>query len=325
MIRARGLVLALAFLTLAFARHPLAAQSDGISWGAIGRGGVRVRYAPGDSLEAARVLVLLLAQPPLPGLPPGFPSVALVTLAPDEAAFLRLTGGVPHWGAGVARIATREIVVPAYASRRSSPGAASAVLRHEWAHLGLNEYLRGLRVPRWFDEGYALTAENGFDATEAWRLRVLMALERTPPLDSLALDWPADQASAEAAYLLSGSALAYLLEESGERGLRLMLERWRDGGSLDRALRSTYGVGIDQLEEDWRGWVKRRFGWLTVALHSGMIWAAFGVALLVLTAARRRRNRERMARLRASEPADDPAFWSEEADPPPPRPPSSPR
>lgn len=328
MIRARGLVLApalppvvrallvRALFVLTLAAGPLAAQSSGPSLDTIGRSGVRVRYAPGDSLVAARVLDFLLDQPPLPGLPPGFPTVALVTLAPDEASFRRLTGGAPDWGAGVARIADREIVVPAYASARSAPGEANAVLRHEWAHLALNEYLGGLRIPRWFDEGYALLAENGFEAMEAWRLRVLMALERTPPLDSLTLDWPSDQASAEVAYLLAGSALTYLNEESGERGLRRLLERWRDGGALDPALRATYGVGVDQLEEDWRRWVRRRFGWLTVATHSAVIWTAFGVALIALTASRRRRDRERMARLRATEPADDPAYWREDPEPP---------
>lgn len=226
----------LSLLVLLAIPAPLWAQP---AWHEITRGDTRVQFMPGDSLEAERVLGFLLGQPPLPGLPPGFPARATVYLAPDETTFRSLTGGVPDWGAGVAIPDQRALVVPAYASRRSAPGAANAVLRHEWAHLGLHEYLEGLQIPRWFDEGYALWAEGGFDASEAWRLRILLALDRTPPLDSLTLMWPRDQASAEAAYLLSGSAISYLVEESGERGVRLLLERWREGASLDRALAAT--------------------------------------------------------------------------------------
>jgi len=164
-------------------------------------------------------------------------------------------------------------------------------------------------VPRWFDEGYARWAEGGFDASEVWRLRLLLALGRAPPLDSLTLDWPGDQASAEVAYLLAASAVAYLVEASGERGVALLLERWREAGSLQVALTTTYGVTPGQLENDWRAWVKKRHGWLLAISHSVVFWILAGLLLLVATAGRRRWRRERMARLRAGEPAERPAFW----------------
>lgn len=307
-------------LPLAGTAAPLPAQEP--VWREIRSGGVGVRYAPGDSLRAERALAFLIGQPPLPGLPAPLPREATAYLAPDEAALLSLTGGrVPDWGAGVAIPQARVLVVPAYASGRSSVGGQAAVLRHEWAHLGLHAYLEGLRIPRWFDEGYARWAEGGFDASEAWRLRVLLALGRAPPLDSLALDWPRDRASAEAAYLLAASAVAYLVEESGERGMRLLLERWRDGRSFETALRRTYGVTSGQLEEDWRGWVKERFGWLLVLSHSVVTWTLLALMLALMGLLRRRRNREKMARLRAGEPAAEPAYWMDgEEDPPePPR------
>jgi hypothetical protein len=282
-------------------------------WHEVARGGVAVRFAAGDSLGAERFLERLRAQPPLPALPAGVPARVIAYLAPDEASFRSLTGGrAPHWSAGVALPSDGVMVIPAYASARSSPGDDGAVARHEWAHLGLHEYLPGLQVPRWFDEGYARWAEGGFDASEAWRLRLLLALGRAPPLDSLTLDWPADAPSAEAAYLLGASAVGYLLEESGERGVALLLERWREGGSFERALVSTYGVTSGQLEEDWRGWVKDRYGWLLVLSQTTVWWVLSAILLVLATAGRRRWRRERMARLRAGEPAEEPAFWKDE-------------
>lgn len=313
MMSARRVTAALSTLFVLLAASAVAPTTVQDTYREIASGTVRVRFIPDDSLQAERALTFLLGQPRMPALPPGLPREAIVYLAPDEATFSELSGGrVPDWGAGVAIPDQHTIVVPAYASRRSVPRARNAVLRHEWAHLALHSYLQGLRVPRWFDEGYALWAEGGFDASEAWRLRILMALGRAPPLDSLTLGWPRDLASAQVAYLLSGSALDYLVEESGERGVRLLLERWREGGSFGAALSLTYGITSGQLEEDWRAWVRRRFGWLLVLSHSVVVWLSLGMLLMVTTLGRRRWNRERMAKLRADEPAERPAYWMEE-------------
>ena len=272
---------------------------------------VTVHHAPADSARAARTLRLLEGQAPLPALPPDVPDSVQVWLAPDEASFQALAGGgVPEWGAGVAIPSRRALVMPAYVSPRSWIGSEPGVLRHEWAHLGLHDHLEGLRVPRWLDEGYAEWASGGFDASEAWRLRVLLATGRAPPLDSLSLDWPRDRPSASAAYLLSASAVLYLIEAGGgERGLSLFFERWRASGSYEAALRRTYGVTSGQLEEDWKEWVKDRYGWLLVVSHSAAFWALLSLLLVLMSLVRRRRNRERMARLRAWEPPEAPAWW----------------
>lgn len=277
----------------------------------------RIHFARGDSLLAVRVLSLFDGQPPLPGLPPDVPADVEVVLTHAAAAFDELTGGVvPEWRAGVALPSANLIVIPAGEGPSVVEGDGARTLRHEWAHLGLHTYLGDLRAPRWFDEGYAQWASGGFDATEAWRLRVLLALDRAPAMDSLSLRWPADLEAARVAYLLSASAVAYLFESSGERGLTLFLERWRSERSFDRALVRTFGVTPGQFEEDWRQHVRDRYGWLVVLSHSSVFWLVTTLVLLYLVAVRRRRNREKLARLRATEPPDDPAYWVDEgADP----------
>ena len=272
--------------------------------------GLVVYYEEGDSLRADRIRRTLEAYAQLPGLPPGFPTEAHVHLAGSEATFAELTGGAaPEWGAGVAIPATRTIVLPLYADNRTRGWDETRVARHEWAHLGLHEFLEGLRIPRWFSEGYAEWASGGWDAGEAWRLRVAMAGGRTPPLDSLSLGWPADRASAEIAYMLSATAVEYLMAESGERGLAIFLNRWREGRSFETALRTTFGVTSGQLEGDWSKYVRRRYGWLLVLSHSVVFWAILGAMLTAMLFLRRRRNRLAMARLRATELPDDPAYW----------------
>lgn len=264
-------------------------------------------------MRASAYLDALSGMSPLPGLPDTVPNGVTAVLAPDRAVFDSILGGrVPEWSAGVAVPARRMLVIPAWKGTLTRPGEAQRVLRHEWAHLGLHDWLEPLRIPRWFDEGYAEWA-GGWDVAESWRLRLMIAGGNVPPLDSLALRWPGGSGEAGAAYLLSATVLVYLVEESGVRGLEIFLRRWRERGSFETALVSTYGVTPGQLEEDWREWAKGRYGWLNVLAHSAVFWIFLGLVLLLMVRVRRRRNRERMARLRAKEPPANPAFWMPES------------
>ena len=276
---------------------------------------VQVYHVSRDSLIAREVLLFLDAQQPLPGLPDSVPDQVHAVLAHTADAFDELTGGVvPEWRAGVAIPSQQMLVVPT----REGPSVLSTegrrTLRHEWAHLGLSAELGGLRAPRWFNEGYAQWASGGFDATEVWRLRVLLALGRTPPMDSLELRWPSGRTEAEVAYLLSASAITYLLAGSGERGLAIFIERWKSLRSFEAAFRSTFGVTTSQFEEDWKRHIKKRYGWLFVLARSTVFWMVLALVLLVMVRVRQGRNREHLARLRAGELPDDPAFWTDDPD-----------
>lgn len=285
-------------------------QAPGPTTETLGGGRVTVHYAPADSARAARILRFLRGQPPLPGLPDTLPRGVHVHLAPDRVAFDSLTGGrIPEWGAGVAVPSRSRIVLPAFEGRNTRGRDEARVLRHEWAHVGLHQYLEQARIPRWFDEGYAEWASGGWNAREGWRLRIALAGGGAPPMDSVTLDWPRERSRAELAYMLAGTAVEYLVRRSGEQALAVFFRRWRDLGSFETALRSVYGVTTAQFAEDWREYVKDTYGWLFVLSHSLVFWLFLALALLGMVLIRRRRDRAAMARLRATDPAEDPAWW----------------
>jgi len=282
----------------------------------------QIRFVRPDSLLAVRVLELVDGQPPLPGLPITSPDGVVVLLAHGPEAFDQATGGtVPEWRAGVAIPAVGMLVIPSAEGRSLVDGEGRRTLRHEWAHLGLHGFLGDLRVPRWFDEGYAQWASGGFETAEAWRLRVLLALGRAPSMDSLTLRWPAGREEARTAYLLAASAVTFMLEPSGERGLRIFLDRWKAQRSFDSAFTSTFGYTPGRFEEEWQRHVRARYGWLFVLSHSAVFWGVLALVLLFMARVRRVRNREKLARLRAAEPPDEPAYWEVDPDRPEPAPP----
>jgi hypothetical protein len=284
----------------------------------VAAGPVTVYYWPEQQALAVRLAGRVAAAGPLPALPPDVLEYGPVTvfLAPDQERWDSLTGGaVPEWGAGVADPDRGVIVLPTYDWVRTPLHTVHRTLRHELAHVGLQRYLGPVRIPRWFTEGYAQWAAGQWDWESPWRLRVALAGQRAPPLDSLTLEWPAAAGDARIAYLLSASAVAYLVDRSGEHGLRIFLERWRTDQDFEAAFRGVYGRTMSQFEEDWRRHVKRSYGWGVLLTHSLLFWLVAALVLLVLFAVRRRRDRERMAQLRAAEIPDDPDYWNPPAEP----------
>lgn len=278
-------------------------------------GTIIVRSWTSSDRLARRVLEYAREYDSLPALPataPAFGRPITIILAPDDRRFREATGGrAPEWGAGVAVPDQGLIVLRAYGGTRGAFTELRRIFRHELAHIALHRYLEGTRIPRWFNEGYAIWAAGELDTEAAWLLRVAFATQRAPPLDSLALAWPAGAADARIAYLLAASVVQYLVNESGTRGLELFLERWRTSRSFDAALAATYGISFDQLEEHWRRDVRRRYGWFAAFAQSAVFFTFAALAVIGLYLIRKRRDRVRLQRLKETEPPDEPAYWQE--------------
>lgn len=300
--------LALGACALLAARPARAAEGAPLSLRA---DSLRVTYWPGHEEMARRTLRAARVPLLLPGLPGGRLRVAgEIVLAPDPAAFDSLTSGLsPAWSAGVAIPSRRLIILPAYHSRRTVWDDPAVTLRHELAHLALHDYL-GDAVPRWFDEGYATWVSGGLDESAGWQIRFAFLLGRAPPLDSLTLAWPRGEGQARLAYLLSASAVRHLATRSGDPAFRALMLAWDRLGSLDAAMRATYGMTLGQFEKEWRALVKRRYGWLLAVSQVGAFWVAVTLLVLLLGASRRRRDRARLAQMEAQEEgAEDEGEW----------------
>jgi hypothetical protein len=276
-------------------------------------GRATIRFEPVDSVLARAVAERIRTQAPLPAVPDTIPWGATIFLPRTESVIETLLQGArPEWSAALARPADGWIILPAGrgepTGRRDLIGE---VLRHEWAHIGLHQAVGGYRGPRWFVEGYAQWA-GGWDSEAAWRLRIALATNDSLSLNALTLRWPRERAEAEIAYLVAATVVDYLVEQSGERGLAIFIERWAASGDFEGALRATYGLTSGRLEEDWSRWAKDRYGWLYVLTRSGVGWGLLGGLFFMLVWARRRYRKDQMAALRAREIPDAPEWWAME-------------
>jgi len=291
-----GLVwtLLLSAFLLAGGPTPLVAQEE------IRSGALTFIYWP-QQQRAATALVGALETPPLMlGLPEDILTSGeiLVVLAPNPAAFDSLAPGVPDWSGGIAFPEGDEIVLPIFAARVGRRPMI-AVLRHELAHVALGRYL-GSRVPRWFHEGYAQLASGSWNARDAWTLRAAILVGRLPSLESLSIDFRGTRLDADQSYMLSYTIVEYMHRLGGPTGFTRLLERWRETGDLDAAMRRTYGITLGQFERMWRRDVGSRFGWLLLLAQTGVYWSVLTILLLVLGYWKKKRNKRKLEALEAA-------------------------
>lgn len=221
-----------------------------------------------------------------PGLGPSTPGPLRLVVVPDGRRLDSLTlGRAPRWGAAVALPALRTIVL------RADAGNLSRTLRHELAHLALHQQV-DVRVPLWFDEGFAGWAAGEWDRMGGLELNLAVARGAIPGLRVLDGALRGTETSADPAYALAVSAVAELARRNPSGTLAPLLGRLHEGDDFEAAVLATTGLTVDRFEEEWQRSVRRRYGLATWLLAGGG-WAVVAAAVLGLVHFRRRADRKR--------------------------------
>lgn len=148
----------------------------------------------------------------------------------------------------------RDMIGISYLDRNYAAGDLTQVLRHEMVHVLSRQFADGLAT--FVAEGLAVWASGGHYEPEHLSERAAALLQRGGyvPLRSLADDFYSHQH--ETGYLEAGSLIEYLVERDGldtfKRFLRVLSYQHEDNAeAVDRALRQTYAVGLDEIEREW--------------------------------------------------------------------------
>jgi hypothetical protein len=280
---------------------PLSSQTGESDLVRVVRGRFTIVSRPGDAPLAAAMVEAAARNDTFPGLPR--PREAIhIDVAGDPPSFRALIGpSAPEWGVAVAFPRSQRIVMQGrYIG--AEEGNPQEILRHEIAHLALHEAL-GELPPRWFDEGYAAYSAQEWGREEALATNLVLVLRGVPSLDSLDAGFYSGAQRATGAYALAYTAVAELAALDRQRGLALFFERWRETGSMDRAVRSAYGITLSGFESRWRARTRRRYGALALVTDLAIVGAAVLGLLLPLQHMQRRRRRQRLEAMREAEAA----------------------
>ncbi len=290
---------AAAGLLLAGAIAPLVAQSQDSDLVRLVRGRFTIVSHPRDSALARVMVESAERNDTFPGLPRSREAVR-IDVAPDAASFRALIGpSAPEWGVAVAFPQSQRIVMQGRFAGVEE-GNPIEILRHEIAHLALQEAMGNL-PPRWFDEGYAAYAAREWGREEALSTNLALVLRGIPSLDSLNDGFYAGAQRATGAYALAYRAVAELAALDRERGLAPFFEQWRRTRSMDAAIRAAYGMTLSGFEERWRTRTRRRYGALALVTDVAIVGAGVLGLLIPLQRLQRRRRRQRLEAMREAE------------------------
>lgn len=245
---------------------------------------------PAQTEMAAGLARAAAAPADFPGLGPFTPDSLTLIVVPDRAALDSLVRGrAPAWGAGLALPSAHTIVL------RADAGDVQRTLRHELAHLALHARVR-VRLPLWFDEGYAAWAAGEWERLGGLELNLAVARGAVPDFDGLDGALRGSPATAAAGYALAMSAVLELARRTPEGRLDPLFGRLAAGEDFDAAVLATTGLTVPRFEDVWRRSVRTRYTVVTW-LVAGGAWALLAVGLIVLGGWRRRADRGRRAAL----------------------------
>jgi peptidase MA superfamily protein len=265
------------------------------------RGRFTAVFYPPERVLATSLLESAVRTDTFPGLPRPTDRV-LLEVAPDKRRFREWVGpGAPEWGAAITFPEQRRVVMQGRSSG-SDAGVPTEVFRHELAHLALHEFMGDL-PPRWFDEGYASYAAREWTRDDALAANVGLALRGTPTFEELDGDFGAGTMTAQTAYALSYRAVVELASLDATSGLAPLLAKWKATGSLDAAMRGTFGLTLADFELRWRERTRRRYGALALVSDAAVGGLVILVVVFPLYVARRQRDRRRYAELVAADEA----------------------
>jgi hypothetical protein len=201
-----------------------------------------------------------------------------------------LSGGrAPTWGAAVAVPGSRTILL------RADVEDLYRTLRHELAHLALHQAVT-VRVPLWFDEGYAAWAAGEWERLGTLELNLAVVRGAVPDLRTLDGSLRGSASTADVSYALAVSAVTELARLNPSHSIAPLLQRLREGEDFEASVHATTGLTVSQFENEWRHNLRRRYS-LVTWLVAGGGWGLMSLVVWALLRRRKRADRARRAAL----------------------------
>lgn len=204
------------------------------------------------------------------------------TLAPEGAPYPRYASGVAYSRLGLILLT----LTPKHSNAAHDLGE---IFRHELGHVALFDAVGGAAVPRWFNEGFAVHVSGESSLARLQTLWTATLAGDLIPLARLDRSFPADSVDASLAYAESADVVRYLLRQQDRERFPAFVDRIREGQPFEAALSDAYGVGMDNLEYEWREAVAKRYSFWPVFFSGSVVW--IGALGLFVVGYRRRRKR----------------------------------
>ena len=223
----------------------------------------------------------------LVGLKDPGPSIDVV-LAPESSDLARQ---MSPWIAGYAESHSSTVVLFPARTPRYPNSSLEEVLRHEIAHIWIGRASAGRPIPRWFNEGLAMSAEHGWRFIDESQLAYQLVVGAQISLEDIEKMFAGGETSQTRAYALAGAFVHDLLRQYGTQTGAEILSRMNNGASFEHAFTDVVAMTPEDAQRDWerhRIWTE----WVPVLTSSTVLWLVVTGLALVAIIRRQMKNRE---------------------------------
>jgi hypothetical protein len=205
--------------------------------------------------------------------------VSVYVVDSDEEFRSMIGGGFPDWGIGCA-IPSRNIIVLKSPLHFNYHRPFSELITHELAHILLGNLAKGVALPRWLDEGFAM------HQSHEWRIGQDIAVARAVLTGSLLRLSEIESVNAfrekkaQLVYTESFLAVSYLTGEYGEEVIRGLVDYLASGTSIDLAFLKTIGSNYLTFQLEFETHIKSKYSWISFLGDTFLLWV--GLAFLII-------------------------------------------
>jgi hypothetical protein len=224
-----------------------------------------------------------------------FNEVTTVYLAHSLRDYVEIQprGWVPTWSAAVAYPSLNLIIMKSPGVIKGSHIDLAKVFKHELTHIAVGMAFRGREeVPRWLDEGLAMYESREWSFSRVSTMTKAVLTDSLIPLSEITSSFPVEAARAELAYSQSFYLISFLVSKFGREDFHRFIREYTRGGDLRKVLLKVYGIGWDDFEEEWKGYLRLRFSWIPILTSTTTLW--FLITLVFILGYARKKRAQRM-------------------------------
>ncbi|MBA2663031.1 MAG: hypothetical protein H0U74_12105 [Bradymonadaceae bacterium] len=237
-----------------------------------------------------------------------FPTVDVWVL-PDLNIFYELhelQSRPPAWAVGLSFSKKRTILVLHGIGPNREPVDIHRTFAHELAHVAIDEATGEHRVPRWFNEGFAIMHADEWSAERSEMLARAAATGMLIPFESLTDTFPGHHNTVSVAYAQSFHFVRHLQSRYGDQTFARLTARVRAGEDFYVALEALTGEPFSVVQAEWREALEQGSSFWSIFRDENVFF--FGASLLFLVAWAVRRKQKRK-QLQAMSNEDPPEGW----------------
>ena len=144
---------------------------------------------------------------------------------------------------------------------------------HELTHIILGAAFKNEEdVPRWLNEGIALYKSGEWSFNRVSTMTRAVLTDSMIPLSELTHTFPENSRDLQLAYAQSFYLVSFLITRFGRQSFHTFIRLYAQKKDLEETLFQVYSLSVEELENEWKSFLKMRFSWIPIITSSTTLW-----------------------------------------------------